>query len=168
MNRQSNIIRQVISKICVICEICGFLLLPTGCPQPRGTPALQPATSQRIYRLPFDRVWDAALAVIAEDLKYPLEIVERDNGMIATQWVTFEKKVGNYREGELTTTMSPVKPMFVSYRVMVMVKITPEGTMVRVRRYGQEWIEHWTPVASDLQFERQFLLLVDKRLGFNP
>ena len=113
-------------------------------------------------------MWDAALAVIIEDLEYPLETVERDTGLIATEWVTFERKSGNYQDTEETTVNTPHKPILVAYRVMVLVKITPDGTMVRVRRYAKEWEDRWTPVGTDLEFERQFLLLVDRRLGINP
>jgi|GEM_PF-2523295 len=168
MKRWATEKREAIQKSLLTCVICGFCLVTACFPQPRGTPALQPATAQRIYRAPFDRVWDVSLAVVTEDLKYPLEIVERDKGMIATQWVTFEKKIGNFRQSEISTEISPPMPMLVSYRVMVMVKITPDGTMVQVRRYCKEWTDHWIFVTSDLQFERQFMLLVDKRLGLNP
>ncbi len=137
-------------------------------PQPHGTPGLDTASSQRIYKIPYDRVWDATLAVVLEDLEFPLDLVERTTGLITTEWVTYERKPGSYREAEMISVNSPTRPMFVSYRVMIMVKITPEGTMVRVRRYSREYIDRWTPVATDLQFERQFLLMIDRRLGVNP
>jgi hypothetical protein len=83
-------------------------------------------------------------------------------------WVTYERKPGDYIDVEESSVNTPTKPILVSYRVVILVKITPEGTMVRVRRYVQEWLDKWTPVQSDLQFERQFLLMVDRRLGVNP
>lgn len=155
-------------KLITTLSLLGILFLLSSCPQPKGIPALEPATVQRIYNLPFDSVWDAALAVVTEDLRWPLDAVERETGLISTQWVTYERKPGSYIDAEETSVNTPSKPILVSHRVIILVKLTPEGTMVRVRRYTQEWIEKWTAVQSDLQFERQFLLLVDKRLGVNP
>lgn len=155
-------------KLEVVLLLLCILFLLSSCPQPKGVPALEPATVQRIYNLPFDSVWDATLAVVTEDLKWPLDAVERETGIISTQWVTYERKSGDYTDVEETTVNTPAKPILISYRVVILVKITPEGTMVRVRRYAKEWLDKWTPVPSDLQFERQFLLLVDKRLGVNP
>lgn len=156
------------SKIKIIALVMTAAIALSACPKPRGTPAIAPTTTQRIYPYAFDHVWDATLAVVTEDLKYPVQVVERQTGLISTEWVTYERKAGNYEEAEQSTENPVVKPILVSYRVMVMVKITPEGTMVRVRRYQLEWIDRWTPVPTDLTFERQFLLLVDRRLGYNP
>ena len=156
-------------------QILAFILLMAaasicpGCRPPRGTPAFQPVSTQRIYKLPFDRVWDATMAVLSEDLQFRLEVVERSTGTIATEWVIYERKTGGYDETEKVTVIRPTEPIFVSYRLIVLVKITPEGTMVRVRRYQKQCIEHWSVVPTDLQFERQILVLVDKRLGvINP
>lgn len=155
-------------KLLVSVSLLWIMFLFSSCPQPRGIPALEPVTAQRIYNLPFGSVWDATLAVVTEDLKWPLEAVERETGLISTQWVTYERKPGDYIDVEESSVNTPTKPILVSYRVIILVKITPEGTMVRVRRYAQEWLDKWTPVQSDLQFERQFLLMVDKRLGVSP
>lgn len=140
----------------------------TACPRPRGNPALTVTAGQRIYKMPFDRVWDVALAIVTEDLNYPLEIVERSNGMIATEWVKFERKQGDFEESERTTLGMNPRVMLVQYRIMVMVKITPDGTLVRVRRYEEDWLDRWTPKATDLSFERSFLLIMDQRLGAQP
>ena len=135
-----------------------------GCPHPHGSPGMTPASSQRMFKLPYDRVWNATLAVMSEDLNLPLDEIVPENGLITTEWIRYVKKPGGVNDPKRPGGKN--KPdIIVEYRVVVLVKISPEGTLVRARRYMREFRDRWYPITTDLMFERQFLNLVAARLG---
>jgi len=153
-------------SIRVLLPFCTLMLAIGGCAHPQGSPALIPVSAQRMFRLPYEKVWNAAMAVLTEDLKLPLDEVVPQKGMVSTKWVTYKSRAGDYKEAnrrkEIGTRGSP---MLVKYRLVVLVKDSPDGTMLQARRYKQEFKKRWTPAPTDLVFERQFLSLVAARLG---
>jgi len=136
-----------------------------GCRHPHGSPAIEPASSQKIFDIPQPEVWNATLAVLTEDLKMPLEKVIPENGVVSTRWVSYRSKPGDFQGINGGYEKRRELPMLVEYRVVAMVKISPVGTMLRVRRYKRVFETSWKYVPTDLSFERQFLNLVSRRLG---
>ena len=147
-----------------------FFAISAGCAhQEAGGPAIIPAAAQRIFKLPYERVWNATLAVLTEDLGLPLDEVVTSSGLVSTKWVTFNAKPGDFSAANRTTKGFEKAPMLMEYRIVVLVKISPEGTVVRARRYTREFQQSWYSVPTDLAFERQFLELLASRLGvLNP
>jgi len=147
-----------------------FFAILAGCPHSKvGGPAIIPAAAQRIFKAPYERVWNATLAVLTEDLGLPLDEVVTSTGLVSTKWITMNAKPGDFAEANRTAKGFEKAPMLLEYRIVVLVKISPEGTVVRARRYAREFRQNWYSVPTDLVFERQFLELVASRLGVpNP
>lgn len=137
----------------------------TGCSHPHGSPALTPASSQKIFDIPQPKVWNATLAVLTEDLNMPLDEVIPQKGMVSTEWMSYRSEPGDFQEINRGYEKKRKLPRVVEYRVVAMVKTSPAGTMLRVRRYQREFDISWRAVPTDLSFERQFLNLVSQRLG---
>ncbi len=144
---------------------CALIMAVVACPHPHGSSGMIPASAQRIFRgVNYEKVWSAALAVLTEDLELPLDEVIPENGLVSTKWVTYKRRAGDSQESNRASAGAS-SPMLVEYRVVVLVKISPEGTMVRARCYKREFKQRWTSVPTDLAFERQYLNLVAARLG---
>lgn len=63
---------------------------------PARPPAIYPLDKgQYRFLVPFDQVWDAALSVIMKN--YNITIVDRENGIISTEWDSFYLKSQLYR-----------------------------------------------------------------------
>lgn len=149
---------------------CLFLLTLMGCPHHEpSSPSIIPAAAQRIFKLPYEQVWNATLAVLTEDMGLPLDEVVSSTGLVSTKWITLNTRPGNFPEANRASKGFERAPMLVEYRIVVLVKISPEGTVVRARRYTREFQQSWYSVPTDLAFERQFLELLASRLGvLNP
>lgn len=143
---------------------CFILVSLSSCPQPEGPPAMNVSSAQRTFKLPYERVWNAAIAVMSEDLKLDMDEVVRETGLISTKWVTYERKPGDFVDASRPESFKK-EPLLLEYKVVVMVKIAPDGTVVRARRYQKEFQDRWNAVPTDLTFERQLLNMIAERLG---
>ncbi len=126
---------------------------------------MTPASVQKVYEIPQPEVWNATLAVLTEDLDMPLEEVIPKTGVARTKWVSYRSEPGDFEQMNRGYENKRQLPRVVEYRVMVMVKKSPVGTLLRVRRYKRVFETSWESVPTDLSFERQFLNLVSQRLG---
>ena len=64
------------------------LVILVGC---ATTPPVQPNTPLRdteVFASPFPKVWSALIATLAEQA-YPIEVIEKESGVVTTRFVTF-------------------------------------------------------------------------------
>lgn len=94
--------------------------------------------TSRIFPFSFDSVWTATMKSISE---YPLTIIEKESGIINTDWVsgTRTQKVRIWRGLAFGGMVDDEQPIEIQYKLNILVSSeSAESTKVRVIRYAKE------------------------------
>lgn len=140
----------------VLTLVAGFIV--AGC----GSPAVRlQITDTDVIEAPFDDVWAAVVASLAER-DFTIEAIEKESGLITTKHMIFLDGIYTQRELERVATM-PSNPLatWVQARlsINVFVKAAAGGTKVKIttniEAYDSNVSKRWHPCYSKGVIEQQ-------------
>lgn len=138
-------------------------LLIAGCatPAPSGPP-LPPPRERAIISAPKDKVWPVLVAEIAGN--YPVQVIEKDSGLITTQFVSLPAGYNNmsatrwiFKPGGFLATWAGLR---MNMQVMV-VELEPGRTQVTIRTHYEAFENNvqkaWIVAESNGSVENSIL-----------
>jgi hypothetical protein len=154
-----------LSRPCLL-GLIGLLLLCTACVPPVFPEDTLPIYEERPvfgnFNADYQSVWESTLQVMSD--RYPLARVEKEKGLIQTEWVT---GVSDYVFNTFAGTKIPEKVRF-----RIAVEVRNRGSRVEVRLLNHEQVEkdiisanleftgavyEWLDIPSSTLKERQIL-----------
>jgi hypothetical protein len=151
--------------MCVFCLVLTVALIASACAHGR----IAPETDARVYRKPYDEVWEAVTAVLLDELGCVERRVKKNSGYLETEWInTFDTsgqsrwKLDAYlkeRKGAVSVTIAKT----------VQMKDTVSKT---IRRYNHEEKNEpvgphagWSTITATAHDIEDIYRRIDLRLG---
>jgi hypothetical protein len=174
---------------CVVLTCFGVFAL--GCaPRQAATPTFfkSPAAESmqqrgRTYATPRERVWSAAVQVTSDN-GYPIAVIDKDTGILTTDWVSVDAEwgIGDTRgsTGRLPAlaVLPPTKSWFgevgiwmkCRYKFSIRVdEASADSTRLQITPHIECWEKQqrkeWTPCESTGLLEEQFFQAVEEKLA---
>ncbi len=92
------------------------------------------------FQQPFDKVWSAAVRIITVDNDLPIQVIEKDSGIITTDWVTYERPVKGMGEAFMISSSNTTNPNIqIRYKLNISIEKTDNGTEVYIRDHVERF-----------------------------
>jgi len=121
------------------------------------------------FGAPFDKVWSATIGVLADE-GVPLQVIEKESGVVATQSVRFgedydtEETIRTFAHRPFGTELSTASSM-ARYSLSILVtKVSESTTVVKVTPRIEAFDGTWHECESNGALERRLLSAIAKRL----
>jgi hypothetical protein len=144
-----------------------LLLALSGCTPPVEVPVVQQPTVA-VFDAPQAAVWNAVVATIGID--YPIQVVERDSGLISTRIVTMTLPANQWARGceDASDFAYPWNQLRMDMRLLAEGKGPGKTQVTLVCHYEalkqSTWPRAWTVVASNGALEDRLLKRIQQRL----
>lgn len=155
LHRGLKIRPEKIGKISIVLISLVFLFFTCGTANKETNSAVE--TTWRNFALPYNRVWNAVVRVIMQDMRYQIQAADPDQGYLATKPKEQPEEYGK-----------PKKRISIN----VNVKKAPDGTLVTAACLIEEFVPvkntdsgKWQTYPSDLSCEFKLMSAIEKKLS---
>ena len=145
-----------------------LVLLCLSCASRQAFIPITTEEKTRVFEHPFDEVWESLVYVLNEN-EQPISTIEKESGIIVTDFVRFDPYSTTAKECIHTQTLETVRECRYKLNILVMNE-GPKSTAVRVNAHIEKFSKpflmdySWTSQMSNGYLERRIFDELDDRL----